>query len=72
MEQEMNLDEKLKRIVREVNEIRKEVIVLRFTHRAPEPGNRIKTWRRLAEKVSSKWQGPSALEEIRSQREKSW
>jgi len=72
MGQEMKLDEKLNRIVREVNEIRKEVVVPRLAGKAPVTEKRAKAWKRLAEKVSSRWQGPSAVEEIASQREKTW
>ena len=72
MGQEIKLDEKLNRIVREINEIRKEVVVSRLAGKARGPGKRTKAWKALAKKVSSRWQGPSAVEEIASQREKTW
>jgi len=72
MGQNMKLDERLSRIVREINDIRKEVVVLKLTSRATLTENRVKAWERLAKKVSSRWQGPSAVEEIASQREKTW
>lgn len=72
MAQEMKLDEKLNRIVREINEIRKDVVVLKLAQKPQHTQKRTKAWKALAQKVSSKWQGPSAVEEIASQREKAW
>ena len=72
MGQEMKLDEKLNRIVRQINEIRKDVVILKLAGRPGRTQKSTKAWKALAERVSSKWQGPSAVEEIASQREKTW
>ncbi len=72
MGQEMKLDKKLNRIVREINEIRKDVVILKLASKPQHTKKRTKAWKALARKVSSRWQGPTAVEEIASQREKAW
>ena len=72
MGQDIKLYEKLNRIVREINEIRKDVVVLKLARKPQHIQKRTKAWKALAKKVSSRWQGPSAVEEIASQREKAW
>jgi len=72
MGQEMKLEKKLNRIVRQINEIRKDVVILKLAARPGRTPKRTRAWKALAEKVSSRWQGPSAVEEIASQREKTW
>jgi len=64
------LEERLGNVMHEIKEIKKEIILQRHQKIAVAQ-NKIKAWEALAEKVSSKWAGGSAVEEISQQREKS-
>ena len=65
------LKNKLSNLINEIKEIKKEVILLEIkkTHSTKHKLNK---WRLLGEKVSSKWNKISAVEEISQQREKCW
>jgi len=65
------LDQRLNKIVREINEIRKELIFLKVDGSSAAT-EKTAAWRNLGKKISSKWDNVSAVEEIISQREKVW
>ena len=67
------LERKLKRVMREVNNIQKELTLAKAAARKRTQGARHVTerWEALARKVSAKWKGPQdAVAEIRWHREK--
>lgn len=65
------LKNKLSNLINEIKEIKKEVILLEIkkTHSTKHKLNK---WKLMGEKVSSKWDNISVIEEINQQREKSW
>lgn len=68
------IERELKRISQRVEELRKKVIVRKS---AQSKGTKaqldaFKRWEELGKRVSAKWKGPDAVEEIRLQREKTW
>jgi len=63
------MEQRLDRVVRELNEIKKEMILLKMqpTVRADR---KINAWKSLGEKISVKWDHVSAVDEIRQQRDR--
>jgi hypothetical protein len=66
-----SLESRLNNLIHEITEMRKQII-LDKTIKVEASQNRIREWKALGKKVSAKWNGPSAVEEIRQQREKIW
>ncbi len=74
MESTRDIERKLKRISDEVEQIRKQVIRQK-TERSKKNKNQlaaIKRWEKLGKRITARWKGPTAVEEIRLQREKVW
>jgi hypothetical protein len=63
------MEQRLDRVVHELNEIRKEMILLKVqpTVRAVR---KINAWKSLGEKISVRWDHVSAVDEIRQQRDR--
>ena len=66
-----SLESRLNDLIHEITEIRKQII-LDKSIKVAAVQNRMREWKALGKKVSAKWKGPSAVEEIRQQREKVW
>ena len=66
-----SLENRLNDLIHEIAEMKKQII-LDKPIKVEAARNRIREWKILGKKVSAKWDGPSALEEIREQREKTW
>ncbi len=69
------LEKRLKKIEREVDIIRKELLLKRLqeSRKGKSSDEALKNWIALGKRVSAKWKGRrDAVEEIRSQREKTW
>jgi len=64
-------EHRLSDLIHEITEMRKELI-LDKSFKVAAAQKRIREWKVLGKKVSAKWNGPSAVEEIRQQREKTW
>ena len=64
-----SLESRLNDLIHEITEIRKQII-LDKSIKVEAAQNRILEWKTLGKKVSSNWDGLSAVEEIRQQREK--
>ena len=65
------LENKLSNLINEIKEIKKELI-LREVKKTQSTKHKLNKWKTLGERVSSKWNKLSAVEEISQQREKSW
>ena len=65
------LENRLNTLIHEIIEIKK-LIILDKSVKVESVENRLREWKALGKKVSAKWKGPSAVEEIRQQREKLW
>lgn len=65
------LEKRLETLISDVHAIQKELILAK-THRLKRSRRRVESWKALAEKVSSKWDTISAVDEIGAQREKTW
>jgi len=66
-----SLENRLNALIHEITEIKKQIILKKSIN--VEGGqNRILEWKALGKKVSAKWNGLSAVEEVRQQREKVW
>ena len=65
------LENKLGDLMHEIKEIKKDII-LQKVKKADIAKHKISAWKKLADKVSAKWDNISAVEEITQQREKSW
>lgn len=63
------MEQRLDRVVHELNEIRKEMILLKAQ---PTVGatRKINAWKSLGEKISVRWDHVSAVDEIRQQRDR--
>jgi hypothetical protein len=63
------MEQRLDRVVHELNEIRKEMILLKVQPavRAVRKSN---AWKSLGEKISVRWDHVSAVDEIRQQRDR--
>jgi archaellum component FlaC len=66
-----SFENKLNDLIHEIIGMKKQII-LDKSFKVEAAQNRIREWKALAKKVSAKWKGPSAVEEIRQQREKVW
>ena len=66
-----SLESRLDDLIHEIIEMKKQIIFDKSV-KVEASQNRIREWKALGKKVSAKWKGPSAQEEIRQQREKSW
>jgi hypothetical protein len=71
MNRAKTLDGRLDDLVHEIKEIKKELIREKITL-AGVVRERSAVWTTLGEKVSAQWDMVSAVDEIASQREKSW
>lgn len=67
----LSLDDKLSRLIHEIKEIRKEMM-LKEPIRPRASKQKITRWKSLGQRVSEKWNGMSAVQEISFQREKTW
>jgi hypothetical protein len=65
------LEKRLETLISDVHAIQKELILAK-TQRLKRSKRRVEAWTTLAEKVSSQWDSISAVEEIGTQREKTW
>jgi hypothetical protein len=65
------LETRLNNLMHEIKEIKKSLILDKFS-KVEGGQKKINAWKGLAKKVSSKWDGLSAVEEIIQQREKTW
>jgi hypothetical protein len=66
-----SLENRLNDLIHEMTEMRRQII-LDKSFKVDAAQSRIREWKALAKRVSAKWNGPSAVEEIRQQREKVW
>ncbi len=66
-----SLEDKLSRLIHEIKEIKKDIILQEIA-KTSASRQKINRWKRLGEKVSSRWDNVSAVEEISLQREKTW
>ena len=64
-----SLENRLDDLIHEITEMKKQII-LEKSIKLGAAQNSIREWKALGKKVSAKWNGPSAVEEIREQREK--
>ncbi len=63
------LEHRLNGLIREIEGIRKKILSDKL-QKEENPKERLNRWKILGNNVSLKWQGASAVEEIRLQREK--
>lgn len=63
------IEQRLDRLVHELNEIKKEMI-LQKVQPAAEAARKINAWKSLGEKISVKWDYVSAVDEIKQQRDR--
>ena len=63
------LEQRLNDLIHDIKEIKKQV-VLEKSIQANQAAKRAHRWQILADNVTLKWKGPSPVEEIRKQREK--
>lgn len=63
------IDVKLGHILHDIKDVQKAIIRMKLEEKGKRE-DRLSKWKLLGEKVSSKWVGPTAVEEIRQQREK--
>ena len=71
MENTKEIIERLDKLTQEINQIKK-ILILQAAKPDPDPETK-EAWKRLqeeSEEISTLWKGPSAVEEIRAQREK--
>ena len=66
-----SLENRLNDLIHEIAEMKKQIILDKAI-KVEAARNSIREWKILGKKVSAKWEGPSAVEEIRQQREKAW
>ena len=66
-----NLENKLSKLIREIKEIKKEMIFQEIK-KSQAAKNKLSRWKALGKKASSLWDKVSAVEEISAQRDKSW
>lgn len=66
-----SLESRLNDLIHEITEIKKQMILDKSIKVEAAP-KKIIEWKALGKKVSAKWDGLSAVEEIRQQREKVW
>ncbi len=63
------MEQRLDKVVHELNEIRKEMILLKVPP-AVRAARKINAWKSLGEKISARWDHISAVDEIRQQRDR--
>ncbi|MBN1662111.1 MAG: hypothetical protein JW943_00785 [Deltaproteobacteria bacterium] len=63
------MEHRLDRMVQELNEIKKEII-LQKVQQVSSAAGKISSWKLLSGKVSARWDAVSAVDEIRQQRDK--
>jgi hypothetical protein len=63
------MEQRLDRVVHELNEIRKEMI-LQKVRPIVSAARKSNAWKSLGEKISVKWDHVSAIDEIRQQRDR--
>ena len=63
------LEQRLNDLIHEIKEIKKQ-IVWKKSIQANQAAKSAHRWKTLADNVTLKWKGPSPVEEIRKQREK--
>ncbi len=66
-----SLEIRLNELIHKITEMKKEFI-LNKSIKVEAGQNRIREWKAIGKKVSAKWNGLSAVEEIREQRKKAW
>ena len=64
-----SLENRLDDLIHEMTEMKKQII-LEKSFKADAAQSRMREWKSLVKRVSAKWNGLSAVEEIRQQREK--
>lgn len=71
MAKELSLEERLNRIMRELLEIKKSALPFKRakTERSARAWNDLVE---LTDRITTAWRGPSVVDEIRDQREKTW
>ena len=65
------LENRLGDLIHDLNEIKKRIL-LEKSVKVDIAQKKVNMWKSLIKKVSAKWDGPSAVEEIIHQREKIW
>jgi hypothetical protein len=65
------LENRLDDLMHEIQEIKKSIVLDKFA-KVEGGQKKINAWKNLGKKISSKWDGLSAVEEIIEQREKTW
>jgi hypothetical protein len=63
------LEHRLDELIHEIKEIKKQILIEKLVEKQ-SARSRVNRWQKLGTQVSTKWRGPSAVEEIRLQREK--
>jgi hypothetical protein len=63
------IEQRLDRLIHELNEIKKEMI-LQKVQRAATTGEKINAWKSLSGKISARWDQVSAVDEIKQQRDR--
>jgi len=65
------LENRLGDLIHDLNEIKKQILLEKFV-KVDIAQKKVNIWKLLIKKVSAKWDGHSAVEEIIHQREKTW
>jgi hypothetical protein len=65
------LEVKLGHILHDIKDLQRAIIRIKLEDKEDREHTRSK-WELLGKEISSKWAGPTAVEEIRGQREKKW
>ena len=65
------LENRLGDLIHDLNEIKKQIL-LEKSVKVDTAQKKVNMWKLLIKKVSAKWDGLSAVEEIIHQREKTW
>ena len=63
------IEQRLDRLVHELNEIKKEIILQKMQQAAATVG-KIKSWKSLSGRISARWDHVSAVDEIKQQRDR--
>jgi len=62
---------KLSHILHDIKDLQKTIIHVKREEKKPGQ-ERVARWLLLGKEISRKWEGPTAVDEIREQREKRW
>jgi hypothetical protein len=62
------LEHRLNDLIHEIKEIKKQILLEKLVEKQ-SARNKVNRWRELGAQVSTKWRGPSPVQEIRLQRE---